>query len=231
LSVGRISIAIDGPAGAGKSTIAKLLARRFGLSYVDTGAMYRGVALLGRRAGLDPKDEPGHARIAEAASFRFEMEPGGPDLINRVYLNGEEVTEAIRAPEISGLSSPVSALSGVRRALVAKQKQMGAGGGVVMEGRDICNVVLPRAEVKVFLTASPQVRARRRHLELLQKGVVSDCERVLAEINERDSRDSTRADSPLRRAPDAAEVDTDALSIEGVVDEISRIAEKATHGK
>jgi len=221
---GKFSIAIDGPAGAGKSTIAMLLARRFGLSYIDTGAMYRGVALMGRRAGIDPRDEQNLARIAESAEFRFEMDPAPDILLNRVFMNGEEITEPIREPEISQLASTVSTLSGVRRALVAKQKQMGAAGGAVMEGRDICNVVLPGAEVKIFLTASPEERARRRHAELLEKGKASDYERVLADIRERDHRDSTRADSPLAPAPDAAFVDTDPLSIEQVVDSISRIA-------
>lgn len=224
----RFSIAIDGPAGSGKSTIAKLLARRFKLSYVDTGAMYRGVALLGRRAGLDPADETAHARIAGQAEFQFKMDPAGADLRNKVFLNGEDITDAIREPAVSNLSSAVSALSGVRRALVAGQKQMGEAGGVVMEGRDICNVVLPRAEVKIFLTASPEVRARRRHIELLEKGASPDYEKVLADIIERDHRDSTRADSPLRRAPDAEKVDTDPLTIEQVVDAISVVVEKKT---
>jgi CMP/dCMP kinase len=222
----RFSIAIDGPAGSGKSTIAMLLARRFGLSYVDTGAMYRGVSLLGRRAGLDPADEPALARIAEEAAFHFDMDPREDRLLNRVSINGNDITDAIREPEISQLASLVSTLSGVRRALVAKQKQMGAEGGVVMEGRDICNVVLPGAEVKIFLTASPEERARRRHLELIGKGIQSDFDRVLADIRERDNRDTTRADSPLKPAPDAAIVDTDPLSIEQVVDRIAEIAEE-----
>lgn len=223
-----ISIAIDGPAGAGKSTIAKLLARRFALSYVDTGAMYRGVALLGKRAGTTPGDEAALARVAQSAVFRFEMDPAGDSLLNRVFLNGEEVTEAIREPEISSLASPVSALSGVRRALVAAQKQMGAAGGVVMEGRDIATVVLPHAEVKIFLTASPEERARRRLLELEEKGKQAEYETVLAEMRERDHRDSTREDSPLKPAPDSVTVDTDGISIEQVVDRISEVVVERT---
>ncbi|MFA6450831.1 MAG: (d)CMP kinase [bacterium] len=222
------SIAIDGPAGAGKSTIAMLLARRFGLSYVDTGAMYRGVALLCRRNSIDPANEEALASIAERAGFHFEMDPSPDKLLNRVSLNGEDVTDAVREPEISSLASSVSALSGVRRALVAKQKLMGAQGGVVMEGRDICNVVLPLAEVKIFLTASAEVRAGRRHLEFTEKGKSSDYERTLAEIRERDHRDSTRADSPLHPAADAVIVDTDPLSIEQVVDSIAEIAREKT---
>ncbi len=225
---GKFSMAIDGPAGAGKSTIAMLLARRFGLSYVDTGAMYRGVALMGRHAGLDTCDEPNLARIADSAEFFFEMDPDPGKLLNRVFMNGEDITDAIREPEVSQLASAVSTFSGVRRALVAKQKKMGAAGGVVMEGRDICNVVLPGAEVKIFLTASAEERARRRHAELLEKGKQSDYGRVLAEIRERDLRDSTRADSPLAPAHDAAIIDTDPLSISQVVDAIARIAAEIT---
>ncbi len=222
------SIAIDGPAGSGKSTIAKLLARAFGLSYADTGAMYRGVALLGSRAGLATDDEPEYSRIAKEAEFRFEMDPAGDSMLNRVFLEGDEVTEAIRAPEISALASPVSALSGVRRALVAKQKQMGRDGAVVMEGRDIGTVVLPDAEVKIFLTASPEIRAGRRHLELREKGVESDLDSVLEAIRERDHRDSTRADSPLVPADDSVTVDTDPLDIEQVVGRICEIVNDKT---
>ncbi len=217
------SIAIDGPAGSGKSTIAKLLAIRFELSYVDTGAMYRGVALQGRRAGVAPDDEASLVKIAADARFDFIMDPTDDRLVNLVYLNGEEVTDDIREPEISNLASAVSALSGVRRELVSKQKRMGEAGGVVMEGRDICGVVLPGAEVKIFLTASPEVRARRRHDELVEKGQPVVFDEVLEQMKERDHRDSTRSDSPLKPAEDADIVDTDGLTIQQVVDEISRI--------
>ncbi|HOX27787.1 MAG TPA: (d)CMP kinase [bacterium] len=222
-----ISIAIDGPAGAGKSTIAMLVARRFGLSYVDTGAMYRGVALLAVRASAALDDEAALAALARDANFSFAMDAGG-ELRNRAYLNEEEVTGDIRVPEISKLASPVSAFSAVRRELVAKQKLMGEAGGVVMEGRDIGTVVLPKAEVKIFLTASPEERARRRFLELKQKGISAQLETVLSDIVERDRRDTTRADSPLRPADDSATVDTDGLGIGQVVDRICEVVFEKT---
>jgi CMP/dCMP kinase len=224
----KFSIAMDGPAGSGKSTIAKLLALRFGLSYVDTGAMYRAVALLAREAGVDPADEQALASISDSAVFEFEMDRSSATLLNRLRLNGRDRTDDIRDPEISNLASKVSALSGVRRLLVARQKNMGREGGVVMEGRDICNVVLPDAEVKIFLDASARERAGRRHLELQQKGLPSDFDKVLEEMLERDHRDSTRTDSPLRPAHDASIVNTDHLSIEQVVDAISAIVTSKT---
>lgn len=220
------SVAIDGPAGSGKSTISKLTARRFGLSYVDTGAMYRGVGLLALRGGIDPADEEKLSEIAADAKFDFRMDPDSDDLLNRVFLNGEEVTDAIREHEVSDMASKVSSLSGVRRALIAKQHQMGREGGVVMEGRDICEVVLPGAEVKLFMDASAEERARRRHLDLERAGKPLSYEEVLADIKERDHRDSTREDSPLGQAPDAELVDTDGLSIEQVVDAIAEIVKK-----
>lgn len=210
------------PCGAGKSTISKLLALKFGLQYVDTGAMYRGVALLALRQGInDIRAEDRLAAIARDANFQFQMEQEGDKITNRVFLNGEEVTDAIRMEDVTRFSSPVSAVSGVRRELVAKQKQMGAHGGVVMEGRDIGTVVLPNAEVKIFLTASEVERARRRQLELAQSSAPPSLDEVVSDIRERDHRDSTRADSPLTRAADAIPVDTDNKSIEEVVDEIS----------
>jgi cytidylate kinase len=222
----KISIAIDGPAGAGKSTIAKLVALRFGLEYVDTGAMYRGVALKSLRAGVAVDDADGLSKLAVETHFSFRVERPSPDeLINRVFIDGHEITDDIRTPEVSAAASKVSAVSGVRRALVSEQKKLGARGGVVMEGRDICNVVLPEAEVKIFLTASAEERARRRHLELAEKGLDEPYEKVLADIRERDERDSARADSPLGAAPDASIVDTDGKGIEQVVAEIAAIAE------
>jgi cytidylate kinase len=223
-----ISVAIDGPAGAGKSTIAKLVARAFGLEYADTGAMYRGVALTALRASVAADDVAALSRIASETDFSFEAAERGGSLVNRVFIGGEEVTDAIREPEISSMASAVSALSGVRAALVAKQKRMGAAGGVAMEGRDIGGVVLPDAEVKIFLTASPEARARRRHLELLAADKSADYDTVLAEISARDLRDTTRADSPLKQADDAILVDTDGLSIEQVVARICDIVTEKT---
>jgi cytidylate kinase len=221
-----MSIAIDGPAGAGKSTVSKLVALRLGLQYVDTGAMYRGVALAALRRGVSPDDEPQLTAIADNLEFSFKVErPSENDLVIRVFTDGEEVTKEIRAPECGNMASKVSSVSGVRRALVAQQKHMGAAGGVVMEGRDIGSVVMPGAPVKIFLTASAEERARRRTLELEQKGTPQSFEQVLAEIRERDHRDSTRADSPLKPAPDSVTVTTDGMSIPQVVEEIVRIAE------
>lgn len=221
----KLSIAIDGPAGAGKSTIAKLLALRFGLQYVDTGAMYRAVGVEAMRLGVTDEDEQQLAEIANNMRFEFKVETPAPEqLQNRVFANGLEVTGEIRAPAASAMASKVSAVSSVRRALVAEQKKMGFLGGVVMEGRDICEVVLPAAEVKIFLTASPEVRARRRTLELEEKGTPQPFQKVLDEITERDRRDSTRADSPLKPHPDGNIVDTDNKSIPQVVEEIAAIA-------
>lgn len=219
----KISVGIDGPAGSGKSTVSKLVARRFDLSYVDTGAMYRCIGLLSRRLGISPEDEKALEKLSAESKFEFHMAHDSESLINRVWLNGEEVTGEIREPEVSSLASKVSALSGVRRELVAKQQQMGRDGGVIMEGRDICTVVMPEAEVKIFLVADPKERASRRMLELQAAGKNPVYQEVLDDIIERDHRDSNRADSPLKPASDSATLDTTALTIEQVVEEISRI--------
>jgi cytidylate kinase len=215
----KVTVAIDGPAGSGKSTVSKEVARRLGYAYVDTGAMYRSVALLGMRAGLAPTDREGF--IAQAAAARMEFCVTGAG--QRFFVNGEDLTDAVRDPEVGALSSPVSAIPEVRTYLTAAQREMAAGGGVVMEGRDIGTVVCPTAEVKVFVTATPPERARRRYLELQAKGEAVTQEQVLAEITERDQRDSTREVAPLRRAEDAVELITDGLSIGEVV---ARITDK-----
>ena len=209
----RVVVAIDGPAGAGKSTIARRVAAKLGFVYIDSGAMYRAVALKAMRSGTDLSDAAGLEELARGA--RIEFEPGG----SRVLLDGEDVSAEIRAPEISPAASKVSVFSGVRRALVEKQRQMGAAGSVVMEGRDIGSVVFPDAEVKIYLDADPAVRARRRVREMEEKGQPLDAGEVEREIRERDRRDSTRADSPLVRAPDAVYVDTTALGL----DEVERV--------
>jgi len=212
----RVTIAIDGPAGAGKSTVAREAARRLGYAYVDTGAMYRVVALLGLRKGLSPDDEAGFIAEAASADMEFRMLDGA----QRFFVNGEDVTEAVRAPEVGALSSPVSAIPEVRRYLTETQRRMVRGGGVVMEGRDIGTVVCPGAEVKIFLTASVDERARRRCLEQQEKGLDCDPEAVRAGIAERDHRDSSRAVAPLAKAPDAVELVTDGLSIGEVIERI-----------
>ena len=217
-----VTIAIDGPAGAGKSTAAKEVARRLGYAYIDTGAMYRAVALLGMRQGIDPQDEAGFIAQAASAKMEFRVVEGG----QRFFVNGEDVTEGVREPEVGALSSPVSAIPEVRRYLTEAQRRLAQGGGVVMEGRDIGTVVCPQAEVKFFVTATQEERARRRCLEQREKGLDADLDEVRAEIAERDRRDSSRAVAPLVKAPDAIELVTDGLSIEEVVERIlSRVRE------
>ena len=215
-------LAIDGPAGAGKSTVARGAAARLGFTYIDTGAMYRGVALAARRRGLNLNDPEALGRIAAETGFSFRQAEG----TTRLLLDGEDVSDAIRRPEISGLASEIATFPGVRAALVEKQRRLGAEGGIVMEGRDIGTVVFPQAEVKVYLDATPQERARRRRADLAKQGVDVSLEQVLRDIEERDRRDSTRADSPLRLAPGATRVITDGLSIEEVIDRLVRLVEE-----
>ncbi len=203
----KIRVAIDGPGGAGKSTMARALSKACGLHYVDTGAIYRTVGLAALRAGLDPSDGVGVPALLEELDVRVRYE--GEE--QHMLLNGEDVTPFIRTPEISAAASAVSALPEVRAFLLQTQRDLAAKGGVVMDGRDIGTVVLPEAELKVFLTASPEERARRRFLELREKGIDQPYEEVLREMNERDLRDSTRAVAPLRPAEDAVLLDSSEL--------------------
>jgi cytidylate kinase len=214
-------IAIDGPVGAGKSTVAKLVARKLGYLYVDTGAMYRAVALKALRLGMDINDPIVMAMLAEATDIQMQQQEDGSV---RVFLDGEDVTEAIRMPEVSEASSIVSTHEGVRKVLAERQKSMAELGGVVMEGRDIQTVIAPDAEVKIFLTASLEERAKRRWLELQQKGVSVSYEEVLQEVKERDERDKSRAIAPLRKAPDAVEIDTTGMTPEEVAEKIVELA-------
>jgi cytidylate kinase len=214
-------IAIDGPVGAGKSTVAKLVARKLGYLYVDTGAMYRAVALKALRLGMDINDPIVMAMLAEATDIQLQQQGDGSV---RVFLDGEDVTEAIRTPEVSEASSIVSAHEGVRKVLAERQKAMAKLGGVVMEGRDIQTVIAPDAEVKIFLTTSLEERAKRRWLELQQKGISVSYEEVLQEVKERDERDKTRAIAPLRKAPDAVEIDTTGMTPEEVAEKIVKLA-------
>ena len=211
-------IAIDGPVGAGKSTVARALAQRLGYRYVDTGAMYRAVAWQATHRGIDLNDRAAVAEVARAIEIEFVPGAGG----QRVVAQGTDVTEAIRSPRMSEGASVVSAYPEVREALVALQRRMGEGGGVVMEGRDIGTVVFPNAEVKIYLDASLDNRARRRHEELRAKGEAITFEGVREALRERDHRDSTRAHSPLRAAPDAVVIDSTTLTVAQVVDEIMR---------
>lgn len=215
------TVAIDGPAGAGKSTAARLLAAQLGFLYVDSGAMYRAVALKVRESAIDPADETAVAMLAR--TLRIEFVPGDTaDAEQGVLIGGDDVTSAIRVPEIASLASVVSAIPGVRSALVAQQQTLGTQGGVVMEGRDIGTVVFPHAEVKVFLTASPDERAVRRHKDILSRGVDTTVDAVRADQDERDGRDASRAVSPLTIASDAIEISSDGKTPEQIVGEILR---------
>lgn len=218
-------MAIDGPAGAGKSTVAKLLADELGMLYVDTGAMYRAATWLAVREGLPLNDGKAIAGAVAKAEIRLEkaMTPGGH---TRVFLDGEEITGQIRTKEISRLVSPVSALPEVREVLVERQKEIARHGSVVLDGRDIGTVVIPDAELKVFLTATAEERARRRVKDLERLGENADFEAILEDINERDHRDSTRTASPLIRADDAVELYTDDLSIQEVVQKLVDLCRK-----
>jgi cytidylate kinase len=220
-------IAIDGPSGAGKSTIAKMLARRLGVAYLDTGAMYRAVALLTLRSGLQaPFDDQAAARVALLArEHRIEVIDDHGRA--RVFIDGEDVTGSIRTPECSAMSSAVSALSAVREALVPVQRAIGEKGGV-MEGRDMGSVVFPDADLKVFLTASTLERARRRHSDLVQAGTEATLKQVLDQQRERDHRDSTRSDSPLKVAEGAVVVDTTGMTLAEVVERLLVELDKAT---
>lgn len=220
-------VAIDGPAGAGKSTVAKRLAERLGFLHVDTGALYRTVALAAHRAGAAWDDEAEIARVAEAVvaeqRIRMERSEGGGAM--RVLLDGEDVSQAIRTPEMSAGASRVSAIAAVRRALLDLQRQAGAAGGVVLEGRDIGTVVFPDAEVKLFLTATPEERARRRFEELTEKGVATTYEATLTDQLARDKADTERPVAPLRRADDAVLIDSTNRDIDQVIEEMVRVVE------
>lgn len=224
----KLVIAIDGPVGSGKSTAARRVAELLGYTYIDTGAMYRAVALKALRAKI-PMDAT-EKLVALASSARIDLRPEVHDngSMQRVSLNGEDVTAAIRTPEVSQAASEVAVIEGVRHVLVAEQRRAGASGGVVMEGRDIGSVVFPDAELKVFLTASDEVRARRRWLEHQQKGDAVDLARTLEEIRERDQRDAEREHSPLRRAEGAVFVDSTAMEGEEVARLIAMLAKETT---
>ncbi len=203
-------IAIDGPSGVGKSTTARRVAARLGWQYLDTGAMYRAAALALHRAGVSLEDRP--ALVRTLARLALSQHEG------RTFLAGEDVSEAIRSPEVTRLVTPVSADATVREVLVDQQRRIGASGRWVVDGRDIGTVVFTQACCKVFLTASPQARAQRRFQELQAKGQTPDFDAIFADLQRRDHADSTRAVAPLVRAADAAELDSSTMTLEAVVD-------------
>lgn len=206
-------IAIDGPSGAGKSTLAKELAKRLGYLELDTGAMYRAMAWLARETGLDLTDEDAVRAFCTAAVIELQPLNGH----SRVFANGHEVTVEIRTPEISMLTSQMSALAPVREAMTLLQRRLGAPGGVVLEGRDIGTVVFPDAELKFFLTASPEERGRRRFLELQAKGDQATLQDTILDVKQRDAQDAGRELAPMRQADDALPIDSTGLSIDAVV--------------
>jgi cytidylate kinase len=217
------SIAIDGPAGAGKSTIARRLAKELGFYYVDTGAIYRTVAYFMDLLGISPKDADGVERYIDELTISIEYDEEG---VQHMIMNGMDVSDDIRTQDISQKASLVSAHSVVRDVLLDMQRDVAKKHNVIMDGRDIGTVVLPKANVKIFLTADPEVRAKRRYDELIGKGQKADLPQILKEIKQRDHQDMTRPIAPLKQAKDAVLVDTSALDIDGVVAEIKSIVKE-----
>lgn len=218
-------VGIDGPAGSGKSTVARVLAQRLGFHYLDTGAMYRSVALAALRRGIDPSDEPAVSAIVRDAYIEFEHE-AGEAVPTRILFDGEDVSAAIRAPEVDDAVSAVARMPRVREAMVDRQRALAGSDDLVAEGRDIGTVVFPDADLKVFLTASATERARRRHAELEARGVRASETDVLEAMSARDTADTTRKAAPLSAASDAVVLDTTDLGIEDVVEAIARLVEE-----
>jgi (E)-4-hydroxy-3-methyl-but-2-enyl pyrophosphate reductase/cytidylate kinase len=214
------AIAVDGPAGAGKSTIARLVAGKMGLTYIDTGAMYRGIGIFTSDAGIDPDDE----EAVSAAVAGVQMDIRYPDGAQHVFVNGKDVTDRLREEKTGNLASRVSRYPAVRSRLVQLQRQMAENGSVIMDGRDIGTVVLPDAQLKIYLTASAETRAERRCKELLEKGEPADIAEIQADIEKRDYQDMHRDVSPLRQADDAVLIDTSNMTIEQVVERIEGLA-------
>ena len=212
------NVAIDGPAGAGKSTIAKLVAKEKGYIYVDTGAMYRGLAIHFLKKGIDPENKEAVAKACQDAEVTIGYENG----IQQIYLNGENVTEMLRTEEVGNMASKTSAIPEVREKQLDLQRSLAREKDVIMDGRDIGTNILPDADVKIYLTASVETRAERRYKELKEKGEKCDLAEISRDIRERDERDMTREIAPLKKAEDAVLVDSSDMTIKEVVDEICR---------
>lgn len=217
-------IAIDGPVAVGKSSVGLRLAKRLGYVFFDTGMIYRAFTWKVRRSGVAPQDEPKLCQLATTTKFEFIASKGGA---LSVFIDGEDVTSRLLCPEIEERVASVAKVAGVRQAMVAEQRELAQRGKVVMAGRDIGTVVLPRAELKIFLTASTEVRADRRHRELLKRGQNSSLESVLADLKRRDEMDINRSISPLKPAEDAIIINTEELDLEQVVDRIHALAANA----
>lgn len=217
-----MNVAIDGPAGAGKSTIAKAIAKKLGYVYVDTGAMYRAMALFFLRSNISKDDEAKISSVVDDINVSIKYEDGA----QHVILNGEDVTGLIRTEEVGNMASATSVYGPVRTKLVALQQELAKTTDVIMDGRDIGTVVLPNADVKVFLTASVECRAKRRYDELVAKGQEADFDQIAKDIEERDYRDSHREISPLKQADDATLVDSSNMTIDEVVDTIINLCNK-----
>lgn len=220
------SIAIDGPSGAGKSTLARKMAKELGFLYVDTGAIYRTVALMAKKNGADPANGQEVIPLLDGMDIRMAYEADG---LQHMYLNGEDVTDAIRVHEVSQLASLVAAIPEVRAFLLDYQRKLARENSVVMDGRDIGTVVLPDAQVKIFLTASSAIRAKRRLLELEQRGQKADYETILRDIEQRDEQDRNRPIAPLRQAEDAVLLDTSELDLDGSLEAMLNIVKERIH--
>ncbi len=220
-----MNVAIDGPVGAGKSSIAKECARRLGYIYVDTGALYRATGLFCKRKGIEISQDNA-AAIEKAINSGLKLEIKLENGTQLVFMNGENVSEEIRLPEISMAASAVSAIGCVRHFLLDAQRRVAAENNVIMDGRDIGTVILPDAQVKIFITAKPEIRAKRRYDELIAKGIEAKFEDVLSDLNTRDYNDSHRAESPLRQADDAILLDTSEFDFEQSVQAVINLIEK-----
>ena len=222
----RLNIGIDGPVGAGKSSVADEVAARLGILYLDTGAMYRALGLTALRRGADVQDEPAVVQLCKDLNISVTHQEDG----QHTFVDGDDVTGLIRTPEVSMAASTVSRYAEVRKEMVRIQQRLAAETDMVLDGRDICTTVLPNATAKIYLTASPEERARRRYLEMQEKGMKDTYEQVLEDLKKRDEQDMNRPVEPLRQAPDAVLVDSTELDFNGTVEAILKIVEEKSHG-